>query len=130
MDGHRQTVWGITQTTAEDQVRLLQMVFGTKSPLTADSRAYVQGLMHHIAEGQDWGVSAAGDAGSETALKNGWLQRTATKKWDVNSIGQVKAGGRTYLMAVLTDGQATEDDGIKIVEGASRAAASAVATAR
>jgi beta-lactamase class A len=121
------TVWGVTQTTAADQIRLLQAVFGTKSPLTPASRAYIQGLMHHIDTEQDWGVSAAAETGSRTALKNGWLQRTATKKWDVNSIGQITSGGRVYLMAVLLNGCTTEEAGIAVVEKASRAAVAALA---
>lgn len=126
-EGGDGTVWGITQTTAEDQVRLLQSVFGGRSPLSSESRAYIQGLMRHITEGQDWGVSAAADAPADAALKNGWLERSQTQKWDVNSIGQIEAGGRRYLMAVLTNGHTTQDSGIKVVEQASRAAVSAVA---
>jgi beta-lactamase class A len=120
------TVWGVTQTTAADQVRLLQAVFGTKSPLLPASRAYIKNLMLHVAEDQQWGVSAAADTGAKTALKNGWLQRTATKKWDVNSIGQVEAHGRVYLMAVMVNGYDTEEAGIAMVEKASRAAISAL----
>jgi hypothetical protein len=124
------TVWGVSQTTAEDQVRLLQNVFGAESPLTAGSRTYIQDLMHHIAGGQDWGVSVAADDPADTALKNGWLERTVTKKWDVNSIGQIKVKGRGYLIAVLTNGHTTQEAGIRIVEQASRAAVSALTALR
>jgi hypothetical protein len=124
------TVWGVSRTTAEDQVRLLQSVFGTKSPLTSDSRDYIQGLMHHIAAGQDWGVSVAADVPADTALKNGWLERTVTKKWDVNSIGRIEVKGRGYLIAVLTNGHTTQEAGIQVVEQASRAAVSAVTALR
>ncbi|MFJ6064492.1 serine hydrolase [Streptomyces tendae] len=118
------TVWGITQTTAEDQIRLLQSVFGDKSPLSEASRAYIQDLMLHVVGSQTWGVSAAADAGT-TALKNGWLKRTQTKKWDVNSIGRIQHEGRVYLMAVLLNGCSTQEVGINIVEQASRASATA-----
>ncbi len=59
-------LWGLTQTTAADQIALLRQVFGEDedSALSADSRAYVQGLMGNIAAGQDWGVSAAASTGS------------------------------------------------------------------
>lgn len=124
--GGEGTVWGITQTTAEDQIRLLQSVFGDKSPLSEVSRAYVQDLMQHVVKSQAWGVSAAADSGT-TALKNGWLRRTRTQKWDVNSIGRIRHEGRVYLMAVLLNGCSTQEVGISIVEQAARASATAFA---
>lgn len=124
------TVWGVSQTTAEDQVRLLQSVFDAKSPLTPESRAYIRKLMHHIAPGQDWGVSAAADDPAATALKNGWLKRSLTKKWDVNSIGRIEIHGRSYFLAVLTNGHTTQEAGIRLVEEASRAAVTEIAALR
>ncbi|MEW2623973.1 serine hydrolase [Streptomyces sp. NPDC048106] len=121
------TVWGVTQTTAQDQVRLLQKVFGDTSPLSSASRAYIRNLMSHIATDQDWGVSAAADGGSPTALKNGWLQRSQTHAWDVNSIGRIERDGRVYLLAVLLNGCSTEEVGIKLVEQAAVAAVTAFA---
>ncbi|MFF4473553.1 serine hydrolase [Streptomyces sp. NPDC001599] len=122
--GGEGTVWGITQTTAADQIRLLQSVFGDKSPLSEASRAYIQDLMRHVVGSQTWGVSAAADSGT-TALKNGWLKRTQTRKWDVNSIGRIQHEGHVYLMAVLLNGCSTQEVGISIVEQASRASATA-----
>ncbi|WP_328885428.1 hypothetical protein [Streptomyces sp. NBC_00316] len=60
-----------------------------------------------------------------TALKNGWLPRTATGLWDINSIGRVSSGGRTYYVAVLSDGNRTRAAGIETVEDAARAAVAA-----
>ncbi|WP_432753569.1 serine hydrolase [Streptomyces sp. JL2001] len=120
--------WGLTQTTARDRLTLLAAVFGTDSPLTADSRACVAGLMERVVAGQDWGVSAAADGPRDTALKNGWLPRDATGLWDVNSIGRITAGGRVRLVAVLSDGHPTREAGIALVERAARAAVSALAT--
>ncbi|MFB7370930.1 serine hydrolase [Streptomyces sp. NPDC056222] len=115
--------WGLTQTTAADRLTLLAAVFGTDSPLDADSRAYATELMESVVAGQDWGVSAAGDG---PALKNGWLPRDTTGRWDINSVGRVTAGGRVYLVAVVSDGHATKEAGIGLVEDAARAAVSAV----
>ncbi|MEV6614210.1 serine hydrolase [Streptomyces sp. NPDC051051] len=117
-------LWGLTRTTAADQLTLLRQVFGTASKLSGASRTYLQGLMGQIAAGQRWGVSAAAD-GSAWALKNGWLPRTATGLWDVNSIGRVTSGGHDYLVAVLSDGNGTQAEGIALVEAAARAALSA-----
>lgn len=117
--------WGLTQTTASDQVRLLRAVFDTDgdSVLSADARAYVQELMGRVEADQQWGVSAAGTGWS---LKNGWMPRTTTGLWDINSVGRVVAGGRTYLVAVLSDGHATKEAGISLVESVAEAAVSAV----
>ncbi|MBV7695411.1 serine hydrolase [Streptomyces sp. TRM70350] len=118
-------LWGLTQTTAADQLALLRQVFGQDSELSAAARSYLQGLMGQIAVGQRWGVSAAGD-GSAWALKNGWLPRTATGLWDINSVGRVTVDGRDVLVAVLSDGNATKEKGISLVEAAARAAVSGV----
>ncbi|MFD5553247.1 serine hydrolase [Streptomyces sp. NPDC127068] len=108
--------WGLTQTTAVDQVALLRAVFDSQggSALSAASRAYVQQLMGRVVSGQDWGVSAAG--GSERALKNGWLPRSATGLWVINSVGRVSVEGRSYLVAVLSDGHTSMNEGVRLVE--------------
>lgn len=116
-------LWGLTQTTAADQLTLLQQVFGDDSKLSASSRSYVQGLMGQIEADQRWGVSAAAD-GSGYALKNGWLARSTTGLWDVNSIGRVTVDGHAYLVAVLSKGSTTQAKGIALVEAAAKAAVS------
>ena len=73
--------WGLTQTTAADQLELLDVVFG-----------------------------------DDAALKVGYLQRSATGLWDVTSIGEIEADGHTYLVAVLSDGNATFDSGVALVD--------------
>ncbi|MGW1090127.1 serine hydrolase [Streptomyces sp. NPDC002596] len=119
--------WGLTQTTSADQLKLLQTVFGTHSKLTGASRTYLQGLMRRVAADQHWGVSAAG---SDWALKNGWMPRSATGLWDINSIGQVKAHEHTYLVAVLSAGQQTKETGIERVESVAKAAVRVLDEAR
>ncbi|MCX5167971.1 serine hydrolase [Streptomyces antibioticus] len=135
-EGGAGMLWGLTQTTAADQLTLLRQIFGTDSAsdsgsdadsaLSAASRSYVQELMGTIAAGQRWGVSAAAD-GSAWRLKNGWLARSTTGLWDVNSIGRVTSGGSDYLVAVVSNGSATQAAGIALVEAAARAAVTAVA---
>ncbi|MEU1409187.1 serine hydrolase [Streptomyces sp. NPDC005728] len=127
--------WGLTRTTASDQIRLLRAVFDTgaaaksasASALSDTSRTYIRTLMTHVAADQSWGVSAA--SGSGWALKNGWLQRNTTGLWDVNSVGRITTGGHHYLVAVLSDGNTSMKDGVALVERAARAAVSS-ATAR
>ncbi|MFF3404429.1 serine hydrolase [Streptomyces sp. NPDC002659] len=115
--------WGLTQTTAKDQLRLLQQVFGSDAVLSKAARDYIQELMGDVADGQDWGISTAG---SHTALKNGWLPRSTTGMWDVNSIGRVRVDRQDYLIAVLSDGNRTQAEGIARIEAAARAVASAI----
>ncbi|MFF4822367.1 serine hydrolase [Streptomyces sp. NPDC001312] len=120
-DGPR---WGLTRTTAADQLVLLGQVFEARSELNEAARTYLQGLMGRIAPGQDWGVSAAAD-GSGWALKNGWMPRDTTGLWVVNSIGRVTAGGDDCLVAALSSGNPTKEQGIALVEEAARSAVSA-----
>lgn len=71
------------------------------------------------------GVSAAAD-GSKWALKNGWLARSTTGLWDVNSIGRVTGeDGDTYLVAVLSKGSTTQTKGISLIEAAAKAGVAA-----
>ncbi|MEU1404315.1 serine hydrolase [Streptomyces sp. NPDC005728] len=121
-------LWGLTQTTAADQLALLQQVFGEDSVLSTASRTYVQGLMKGVEADQQWGVSAAA-VGSSWALKNGWLARSTTGLWDVNSIGRVTVDGSDYLVAVLSEGTVSQAKGISLVEAAAKAAVSGFAAA-
>ncbi|MFI6407649.1 serine hydrolase [Streptomyces sp. NPDC050548] len=122
--------WGLTQTTATDQIRLLHAAFAddaSASALTTTSQNYIRTLMTRISAGQSWGVSAASDAG--WALKNGWLQRSTTGLWDINSVGEVTSGTHHYLVAVLSNGNASMAGGIAAVESAARTAVSAAQAA-
>ncbi|MET9732312.1 serine hydrolase [Streptomyces sp. NPDC006458] len=127
-EGGEGMLWGLTQTTAADQLVLLEQVFGGESELSGASQAYVRGLMGRVVEGQRWGVSAVAD-GAGWALKNGWLPRSATGRWDVNSVGRVVVSGREFLVAVLSDGHAAQGEGVALVEGAAAAAVGVFAEA-
>ncbi|MEU5097081.1 serine hydrolase [Streptomyces sp. NPDC020996] len=122
-EGGDGALWGLTRTTAADQLTLLEQVFGDDSELSEASRAYLRELMGRIAADQHWGVSAAADEG-RWALKNGWLPRSTTGRWDINSIGRVTVDGHAYLVAALSDGNSTKAKGISLVEAAARAAVS------
>ncbi|WP_405610829.1 serine hydrolase [Streptomyces sp. NBC_00076] len=122
-EGGEGPLWGLTQTTAIDQLTLLQQVFGADSELSEASRTYLRGLMGQIAADQRWGVSVVAD-GSAWALKNGWLARSTTGLWDINSIGRVTVDGHDCLVAALSKGNATKARGISLVEAAAKAAVS------
>jgi beta-lactamase class A len=117
--------WGITRTTAADQLRLLRIIYTDDSPLSTDARQYVRSLMGSVAKDQRWGVPAADDPGGERAyVKNGWLPRSGG--WIVNSIGQVEHHGHRLLIVALSDGRTSKNDGIDVLEGISADAADIV----
>jgi hypothetical protein len=120
------THWGDTQTTSADQLKILQAVFTSDSPLTAANREYIQDLMSNVESDQQWGVSAAADSGTTYMLKNGWLEHPTL--WEINSIGEIKHGDHTYLVTVLSIKQDSEEDGIDHIESIAKAAVDAVAS--
>ncbi|GAA2977517.1 serine hydrolase [Streptomyces lactacystinicus] len=114
--------WGLTSTTATDQARLLRQVFTGDSILSSASRDYIRQLLGQVESDQRWGVSAAATGGAY-AVKNGWLSREADDLWVINSIGTVECDGHELLIAVLSDGNGSEDAGISLVQSVARAAA-------
>ncbi|MCX4821328.1 class A beta-lactamase-related serine hydrolase [Streptomyces sp. NBC_01142] len=115
--------WGLTRTTAADQLTLLSAVFGDHSPLNRASRDVIQTLMGQIDADQDWGVSAEG---SRSQLKNGWLQRSQSQRWAINSMGRVTAHGRTFYLVILSHGSRSMSHGISAVEQAAHSAVHAL----
>jgi beta-lactamase class A len=110
--------WGLTVTSAPDNVILMNRFAYPNTVLSNSSRAYGLSLMDSITPSQDWGVSAGPPAGS-VQLKNGWLPRT--DGWHVNSIGFSSSGATPYSIAILTHStsgsMATQ---VATIEGASR----------
>jgi beta-lactamase class A len=117
--------WGLTTTTAADQVTLLQRLVQPNAVLSDASRAYVLGLMEHVTPSQAWGVSANAAPGTTVALKNGWLP--ISTGWTVNSIGWVDGYGRDYLIAVTASGNPSESYGIDSISEVATAAWNALA---
>jgi hypothetical protein len=112
--------WGLTTTTAADQITLLQQLFAPGSLLTYGQRSYVLRLMEHVTSSQRWGVSGSVPIRATVALKNGWLPlNDEDTDWQINSIGWISGLGRDYLMAVLTTGSPTEQYGIDTIDGLS-----------
>jgi hypothetical protein len=122
------TYWGLTTTTAGDQLRLLRALTTPDSPLDARSRDYELDLMRNVISGQNWGVSAAASPGGQLTIKDGWLPDPSL--WVVNSIGVVDHDGQRLLMVVLSSGQPTEASGIAQDQAAAQAAADWVTAGR
>jgi beta-lactamase class A len=113
--------WGLTRTSAADQVTLVRTLLRRTPLLSPASQQFARHLMRHTAREQRWGVSAGPSAQAVVGLKDGWLPVAADDdRWAINSIGWVRDGRRKYEIAILTAHQPSEDYGIDTVEGLSR----------
>jgi hypothetical protein len=110
--------WGLSWTTAPDQVALLKQLVAPHGLLDRGAQDYQLGLMSNVESDQRWGVSGGVPSSARIALKNGWLPLTGND-WQVNSIGRIRGDGRWYLIAVLTTGDPTEAYGIDTIEAIS-----------
>jgi beta-lactamase class A len=112
--------WGLTKTTAADQLRLLQMLTNASGPLNQTSRTYILSLMNKVENDQRWGVPDAADKQTTNVyVKNGWLSRSADAgKWIINSIGRIIEPGHDWLVVVLSNYHPTMSSGVSQVEHA------------
>ena len=109
-------VWGSTQTTALDRLAMIRTLAEPNALLNDASRSYILNLMENITPSQDWGATSGVPPGVTVALKNGFAMSTG---WQINTTGWVDGGGRDYLIAVLSNGNASEQYGIDTVDGVS-----------
>ena len=109
-------VWGTTTTTALDRLAMIRTLVEPNPPLTDASRAYILDLMEHVTPSQNWGATGGVPPGVTVALKNGFA---VIDGWQINTTGWVSGAGRDYLIAVLTNGNVSEQYGIDTVNGVS-----------
>ena len=112
--------WGLTKTTATDQLKLLNEIFikPHSSYLNDKSRNYIKSLMGSVSAGQNWGVSAGS---KDFYLKNGWLALSPSWTWYVNSIGYIPRGNDSYTIAVYSDNNLPMSVGVNKIEALARA---------
>jgi Beta-lactamase enzyme family len=123
--------WGLTTTSAADQVTLVRELLQPSSLLTDRSRRFQRRLMRHVEADQRWGISAGTPADATVGIKNGWLPVTEDdNRWAVNSIGWVNGGDKHYVIAVLTQHGPSEAYGIHTIEHLSRTAWSYMTAAK
>ena len=115
-----QGYWGLSTTSASDQVTLLDHLVEPNPLLSPPERQQALRLMHTVELDQRWGVSAGLPHGTKVAIKNGWLPLDHSPGWEVNSDGIVTGDGYHDDLSVLTAGAATEDAGIKEIQGLTR----------
>jgi len=110
--------WGFTDTTALDQTRLVRLFAVANPVLDTASRQLGLYLMRHVTPYQAWGISAGPPAKLAVAIKNGWLPQTGG--WQINSIGWVAGDRRSYVVAFLTNQDATMGTGVSSIEALSQ----------
>jgi Beta-lactamase enzyme family len=115
-----QGFWGLSTTTAADQVTLLDHLAQPNPLLSPAERHQALRLMHTVELDQRWGVSAGLPHGTQVAIKNGWLPLDHSPGWEVNSDGIVTGNGYHDDVSVLTTGARTEAVGIKWIQGLTR----------
>jgi beta-lactamase class A len=118
-------LWGLTRTTAADQLALLRTVAYPNPVLSAAGRAVANNLLHGVIPSQRWGVPDSVPRGVSVEVKNGWLPRA--NGWVIDSIGHVHGAGRDYVIAAYTRNGPSMQSGIDTVAGLSALAWKAVA---
>jgi beta-lactamase class A len=118
--------WGLTTTSAHDQVVLLSNLTGAGSPLSEADRTFALELLRDVEGDQQWGAPAAADPGTTFAVKNGWLDVDDDGGlWAVNSDALITVNGDLIAVSVLTQHN-DEQSGITLVESLAKIAADAV----
>jgi beta-lactamase class A len=111
--------WGLSTTTAADQIKVLSQLVQTSSLLDAASQHYILNLMENVEADQRWGVDTGIPTGVTVAIKDGWDPLGSAADWQINTEGWVDGDGRDYLLAVLTWQEPNEYDAIQTVDGLS-----------
>ncbi|WP_007511551.1 MULTISPECIES: serine hydrolase [Pseudofrankia] len=112
--------WGLTKTTAYDQLRVLRAVSYPGLGLSANAMATATSLLGTVVGSQRWGLTAGVPAGVSVEIKNGWLPYGGG--WVINSLAHVHGAGKDYIMAAYTRDSRTMGIGVETISGLSRLA--------
>ncbi len=91
------TNWGISTSTAVDQLRLLNIYATPNSTLTNSYRTFGLYLLAHVELSQIFGINVGPPESGVQAVKTGRIPGVGAH----NAIGWIKADGRNYLIAGL-----------------------------
>jgi beta-lactamase class A len=119
--------YGATVTTALDRTRIaLKMLHGGGPLHRAARRTAWHYMAHVVTPTQRWGITAGVPADWRVALKNGFYPIPGIARWRVGSTGFARSPGGHggYAVTIMTDRNATQHQGIRLVERVSRRAAS------
>ena len=115
--------WGLTTTSAADQVTLIRELLRHSSLLTSSARHFQRRLMRHVEADQRWGISGGVPDERDVRHQERWLPVAEDHdRWAVNSIGWVRGDGKRYEIAVITQHNDTEGYGIQTIEHIARMA--------
>jgi beta-lactamase class A len=108
--------WSRTLGTTDELVTLLRALTSGSAPLASDDTKTLLGHMASVTDGQRWGVGTVGSRTVRARLKNGWmtLDPTPGRPWQVNSVGDVRGGGRDYVLAIAQQAQRTQFEGFEL----------------
>jgi hypothetical protein len=113
------SAWGLTRTTANDQIKLLSEFVDTSGPLTSASRKTIFSLMSTVSSAQRWGVPSIAKSGETATVKNGWDTRSSDGGlWVINTIGRVVSGDGdvNVSVAVLSHDNKSMSSGMSLVQ--------------
>jgi hypothetical protein len=119
--------YGATWTTARDRTRISLGLLHPGGPLRAGGRAQAWRFMTGVTPTQRWGITAGVPRGYQVALKNGFYPMRGYG-WRVGSTGFVRRMGTEsgYAITILTDHDANQLAGLRLVERVSRQVAVAL----
>lgn len=107
--------WGLTQTTANDQIKLLKYLIQPNEVFNEEKRQYALKIMNKVNRFQNWGVSGGVPSEANISLKNGWIPMK-WNNWRINSIGCIISENKRYSLTVLSIDNPTQSYGIKTIE--------------
>ena len=107
------TDWASSQISAADQARSF---FEMNSLIPTEFRRYARFLLSTIAGYESWGIPAvARPRGYQVFFKGGWRRTNLGQL--VHQVGRLKGHGRTFSVAVMTDGDPSMGYGIATIQG-------------
>ncbi|HEY6397851.1 MAG TPA: hypothetical protein VIX82_10400 [Solirubrobacteraceae bacterium] len=111
------TDWGSAQLSAADQARFF---FEMDSLIPREFVGYARYLLSTIASYESWGIPAiARQLGYNVFFKGGW--RGTGLGQLVHQIARLEGHGRTFSIAVMTDGDPSMQYGIDTIQGVTQA---------
>jgi hypothetical protein len=106
-------MWGNAQISAADQARYF---FEMESLIPLRFRHFANHLLAHIAGYESWGIPAVARPHSWTVFfKGGWRQTWRGQL--VHQIARLRRPHGRVAIAVMTDGDPSQGDGIETIEG-------------
>lgn len=108
--------WGLTATTARDRNTVLrQLLWGQGGVFTPASRATARSYLLDVTPSQRWGITSGVPSSWPVPMKNGFYPSRCCR-WRINTSGVVERPSRgAYALTVLSDGWATDTQGIAAV---------------